>query len=151
MPLYQACQERVTHLQICLETPVKLVVPVALSRLFSSKLHLSFDHQTSEQPAPSLFLAPAPSVRLAFSPRNPGLTILDISRGISLDRCLECSLAAAAGSIVDYEFYAVSANQHVVSRLLLLLARALTRIPLAARCTVVNFVEHRHCLWLLRH
>ena len=113
--MYQARQERVTHLQICLETPVKLAAPVALSRLFSSKLHLSLDHQTSEQPAPSLFRASANSVRLALSPL-PRSYHLDIWRGISLDRCLEYSLAAA-GSIVDYGFRSVSANQQIGSRL----------------------------------
>lgn len=55
VPLYQARQACVTHLQICLESPVKLAAPVAGSRLFSIKLCSSFDHPTSEPPAPALF------------------------------------------------------------------------------------------------
>jgi hypothetical protein len=121
--LYQACQERVTHLQICLETPVKLTAAIAPSRLFSVDLLFLTTSWTSAQLAPTLFRKREQHLLGV----HPGLTILEILGEISLDRCLDFRslLRLAPPSTLNSTlFLPTNRELHAV---FLLLAHAVTR------------------------
>jgi hypothetical protein len=112
---------------------------------FQSSCTLLTTLQKSEEPAPSLFRRTR-AVSAWRASLYPGHTILEILGEISLDRCLELSLVAAAGSTPSTSdstlFLPTIRETHVVS---LWLARA---VPIFARDPprTVNFVECRHCL-----
>lgn len=116
MPLYQARQERVTHLQICLETPVCCRAVALVSSRAASLL------QTLPDIASSLhFHCCAPARRLRGNqPSTPVLPHWTSLGESALTGASNLSLAAAAGSIVCYALPAVPTNERSDCRLFLL-------------------------------
>ena len=109
--MHQACQDRVTHLQICLEAPVKLAAAVAPSRLFSPNLHITHYLPNVRTACARIASTSRTKVRLACvaPPRSYHSGLFG---EISLDRALlQLSHVAAASCTVNFEFDCVSANQ----------------------------------------
>lgn len=108
--MHQACQDPVTHRQICLEAPVKLTAAVTSSRLFSHNLLVTHCFPTIRTPGVRIASKTRTQARLARIPSTPVLPFWT-SWGISLDRLFLLSHVAAAGSTVYFEFHPVSANR----------------------------------------